>query len=160
MSVRALWAVAEGQHSCSFVQDLAARGLGPGGRGEVRSRIDDAPELFQEVVINSAQPQIRNHLTKRSTQDDIARRTGTSVVVRGRYMPPGVAPADSEDKPLCLKVTPGLSKSEVGCGDQAQKSHSGKCSGRRTSSLAMSVRCCGNECNLVFLTWHCTISQC
>ena len=91
---------------------MAARGLGRGGGA--RGRGDEALEPCREVTINAANPQIRNHLTKRSTQDDIARRTGTIVVVRGRYMPPGVAaPADGDDKPLCLRITPGLSKEEV-----------------------------------------------
>lgn len=47
-----------------------------------------------------------------TTQDEIARRTGTQVVVRGRYTPPGAPPAGDEP-PLFLKVTPGLVASEV-----------------------------------------------
>ena len=94
------------------LQDLAARGMLPAGRGlSFGHKQDDLPEICREVTINSAVPQIRNHLTKRSTQDDIARRTGTSVVVRGRFMPPGT-PA-GEEKPLFLRVTPGLSQAEV-----------------------------------------------
>ena len=95
-------------------QDLVARGVVAPGRGLGLQRSDDAPEICREVTINSAAPQIRNHLTKRSTQDDIARRTGTSVVVRGRFMPPGAQPDSAEDKALCLRVTPGVSQAEVG----------------------------------------------
>lgn len=93
------------------MQDLAARGM---GSFDFRQSFSAGPEVSREVTINAAAPQIRNHLTKRSTQDDIARRTGTSVVVRGRFMPPGSVQPGSEEQPLFLLVTPGLSKNEVG----------------------------------------------
>lgn len=93
-------------------QDLVARGAVSAGKlGYVKG--DEEGGVCREVTINAAAPAIRNHLTKRSTQDDMARRTGTMIVVRGRYMPPGV-PQTGDDKPLCLRVTPGLSKAEVG----------------------------------------------
>ncbi|KAK9808142.1 hypothetical protein WJX73_001316 [Symbiochloris irregularis] len=115
-------AIARAQQGAAAVmakinQDLAARGLSGRGGGP-RGKFDDVPEISREVTINAANPQIRNHLTKRSTQDDIARRTGTAVVVRGRFMPPGVSPTDAEDKPLCLRITPGLCKEEDEAGQQ------------------------------------------
>ena len=39
-------------------------------------------------------------------QDDIGRRTGTVLTVRGRYYPPGV-PRDERDPPLLLHIAPG-----------------------------------------------------
>ena len=78
----------------------------PGPRGA-----DDEP-IKREVTINDAPGPIRYNLTRRATQDDIARRTGTTVVVRGRYVPPGAPPTEGEP-PLFLKITPGLVSSEV-----------------------------------------------
>ena len=78
----------------------------PGPKG-----MDDEP-IKREVTINDAAGPIRYNLTRRATQDDIARRTGTTVVVRGRYVPPGAPPTEGEP-PLFLKITPGLVSSEV-----------------------------------------------
>ena len=95
------------------LQELAAQGkLRPGTPGSV----GEDKEIAQEVTINNAPAEIRHHLTKRSTQDDIARRTGTTIVVRGRYMPPGLPP-DEKEKPLLLRITPGRSATEVGSPD-------------------------------------------
>ncbi len=66
----------------------------------------------REVAINDAPGPIRYKLTLRTTQDDIARRTGTVVVVRGRFLPPGM-PNNGEEPPLHLKITPGVTASEV-----------------------------------------------
>lgn len=68
--------------------------------------------MYRHVVINDAPPDMRHHLTKRPTQDDIARRTGTQIVTRGRYMPPGTPQTDT-DRPLYLNITPGVCASEV-----------------------------------------------
>lgn len=61
---------------------------------------------MREVVINDAPSQTRYNLTKRPVQDDIARRTNTLIVTRGRYYPPGV-PQDEIEPPLRLKILPG-----------------------------------------------------
>lgn len=76
-----------------------------GGPGFGGVPSDEAAEIFREVTINDAAPQIRYSLTKRTTQEDIQRRTGTVIVNRGRYMAPG-APPDEKEKPLHLRITP------------------------------------------------------
>ena len=94
------------------VQDLVARGLVNPGQGLSLARgNDDGDTIYREVTINDAAPNLRHHLTKRSTQDDISKRTKASIVVRGRFMPPGSQ--EGEEKPLFLKCTPGLSRQEV-----------------------------------------------
>lgn len=45
-------------------------------------------------------------------QDDIGRRTGTVLTVRGRYYPPGVV-RDERDPPLLLHIQPGTSHLEA-----------------------------------------------
>ena len=47
-------------------------------------------------------------------QDDIGRRTGTVLTVRGRYYPPGV-PRDERDPPLLLHIAPGACHQEARC---------------------------------------------
>jgi len=47
-----------------------------------------------------------------AAQDDIGRRTGTVLTVRGRYYPPGV-PRDERDPPLLLHIAPGASHVEA-----------------------------------------------
>lgn len=85
------------------------KGLVAPGRPGVE---EEKREFYRDVTINDAQPPIRHHLTKRSTQDDIARRTGTVLTVKGRYYPPG-EPEDEIEKPLFLRVTPGLCLQDV-----------------------------------------------
>ena len=94
------------------VQDLVARGLVSPGQGLSLARgADDHEAIYRDVTINDAAPNLRHHLTKRSTQDDISKRTKAAIVVRGRYMPPGTQ--EGEEKPLYLKCTPGISRQEV-----------------------------------------------
>jgi hypothetical protein len=45
---------------------------------------EEKKDIFKEVVINDTKPAIRQHLTKRPVQDDIARRTHTVITTRGR----------------------------------------------------------------------------
>lgn len=40
---------------------------------------EDAATIIRDVYINDAPPDMRHHMTKRPTQDDVARRTGTQV---------------------------------------------------------------------------------
>ena len=86
--------------------------MGPGQGLSLTGAGAEFDGVSREVTINDAAPNLRHHLTKRSTQDDISKRTKAAIVVRGRYMPAGVT--DATEKPLFLKCTPGLSLTEVG----------------------------------------------
>lgn len=94
------------------VQELASQGKLPQGRGGFFKKPEEDIGISRQVTINNAPPEMRHHLTKRPTQDDIARRTGTQIVTRGRYMAPGMPQSDTE-QPLYLFITPGASASEV-----------------------------------------------
>ncbi|EIE23783.1 hypothetical protein COCSUDRAFT_63305 [Coccomyxa subellipsoidea C-169] len=96
--------------------ELAAQGKLPQGRGGPFRKAEEESGISRQVTINDAPPDMRHHLTKRPTQDDIGRRTGTQIVTRGRYMPPGMPPSDTE-QPLYLFITPGASSTE----DDAEK---------------------------------------
>ena len=72
----------------------------------------DEERIRIDVNINNAPGPIRYNLTRRATQDDIARRTGTQIVVRGQYQPPGV-PITTPEPSLFLKITPGAITGEV-----------------------------------------------
>ncbi len=96
------------------MQELAAQGKLPQGRGGFFKKPEEDIGIFRQVTINDAPPEMRHHLTKRPTQDDIARRTGTQIVTRGRYMAPGMPQSDTE-QPLYLFITPGASATEVSC---------------------------------------------
>eukprot|EP00884_Botryococcus_braunii_P014304 jgi/Botrbrau1/22875/Bobra.0065s0033.1 len=85
-------------------KDLVRKGIVVPGRGALE---EEKKEFCRDVTINDAPPAIRHHLTKRSTQDDIARRTGTVLTVKGRYYAPG-EPEDEAEKPLFLRVSPGM----------------------------------------------------
>lgn len=61
--------------------------------------------IAREIVINDAEPSIRYKLTKRQTQEEIQRCTGSVVITRGRYRPPN-GPSDGE-KPLYLHISAG-----------------------------------------------------
>lgn len=76
--------------------------------GLMGGAVDDLPEFGQDVTINDAPPQQRYLLTKRTTQEEIQRRTSTEIKNRGRYYAPG-APVDEKEKPLFLRVIPGSS---------------------------------------------------
>ena len=93
----------------SCLQDLRAKGSVP---MKVFGLKADEDRIRRDVVINDASGPIRYNLTRRVTQDDIARRTGTQIVVRGQYQPPGV-PSNTDELPLFLKVTPGAVSQEV-----------------------------------------------
>lgn len=92
------------------LQDLMARGLLAPSKakalGLTGGAVDDLPEFGQDVTINDAPPQQRYLLTKRTTQEEIQRRTGTEIKNRGRYYAPG-EPVDEQEKPLFLRVAPG-----------------------------------------------------
>jgi hypothetical protein len=62
------------------MQELAAQGKLPPGKAFSFSKPgEDGPLVFRDVFINDATPDVRHHMTKRPTQDDVARRTGTQV---------------------------------------------------------------------------------
>ena len=63
-------------------------------------------EFAREIVFNSSPPDIRFHLLKRPVQEDIQRRTGTIVMIKGRYSPPK-APYDAIEGALRLRIQPG-----------------------------------------------------
>lgn len=90
----------------SLLQDLVLQGKLPPGRYGAPRRDEEKEPIVREVVINDAPAQTRYNLTKRPVQDDIARRTNTLIVTRGRYYPPGV-PLDDAEPPLRLKILPG-----------------------------------------------------
>ena len=92
--------------SSMFPQDLKAKGALP---PHIMHLVEES--VSRQVVINDAPPAIRFNLTRRAVQDDIGRRTGTSVVVRGQYYSPGQV--HGEEKPLHLKITPGVVLSQV-----------------------------------------------
>ncbi|CAD7694672.1 unnamed protein product [Ostreobium quekettii] len=85
-------------------KESVAKGLIPAAR--LASQVEEKKEICREVVINDAPNQIRYHLTRRGTQEDIQRRTATVIVTRGTYCPPG-AKLDERDKPLHLRILPG-----------------------------------------------------
>ena len=93
------------------------KGVLPPGRvpavGHQQHQPEDDKPLVREVVINDAPPPVRYQLTKRTTQDDIQRRTNTIIVTRGRYYLPGV-PVDDKEPPLRLKISPGGAVINVG----------------------------------------------
>lgn len=91
------------------MQDLRAKGSAPMKSFGLKT---DEDRIRRDVVINNAPGPIRYNLTRRVTQDDIARRTGTQIVVRGQYQPAGV-PVTGDEPPLFLKVTPGAVSQEV-----------------------------------------------
>jgi len=91
---------------------LAGGAAGQNGRDD---RGGGKHEIFREVSINNAPPKTRFHLTKRSTMADIEHRWHVLVVVRGRYYPPGTPESEQKDeKPLCLRITPGGQLPQVG----------------------------------------------
>ncbi|KAI3987983.1 hypothetical protein MKX01_017911 [Papaver californicum] len=67
--------------------------------------------IAREIVINDAEPTVRYKLTKRQTQEEIQRCTGTVVITRGKYRPPN-ALNDSE-KPLYLHISAGAHLKET-----------------------------------------------
>lgn len=63
-----------------------------------------AQELGVDVSINDAAAAMRIHLTRKPTHAVIEARRGVTIVVRGRYYPPGAA--RGEEAPLHLHITP------------------------------------------------------
>lgn len=61
--------------------------------------------IAREIVINDAESAVRYKLTKRQTQEEIQKCTGSVVITRGKYRPPD-APLDG-DKPLYLHISAG-----------------------------------------------------
>ncbi|XP_057436101.1 protein RIK isoform X2 [Lotus japonicus] len=70
-----------------------------------QQKIQDELVIAREIIINDAESSIRYKLTKRQTQEEIQRCTGTIVITRGKYRPP-TAPPDGE-KPLYLHISAG-----------------------------------------------------
>ncbi|KAL8088850.1 hypothetical protein AgCh_038569 [Apium graveolens] len=68
-------------------------------------KINQEELIAREIVINDSESSIRNKLTKRQTQEEIQRCTGSVVITRGRYRPPN-GPSDDE-KPLYLHISAG-----------------------------------------------------
>ncbi len=68
-------------HSHVCLQELAAQGKLPPGKviSFAKPGEDQVATVFRDVYINDAPPEMRHHMTKRPTQDDVARRTGTQV---------------------------------------------------------------------------------
>ena len=71
-------------HGRACLQELAAQGKLPPGRvmSFAKPGEDQIATVFRDVYINDAPPEMRHHMTKRPTQDDVARRTGTQVRLR------------------------------------------------------------------------------
>ena len=67
--------------SRACLQELAAQGKLPPGKvmSFAKPGEDQVATVFRDVYINDAPPEMRHHMTKRPTQDDVARRTGTQV---------------------------------------------------------------------------------
>ncbi|XP_024626074.1 protein RIK isoform X2 [Medicago truncatula] len=69
------------------------------------NQIQDELVIAREIVINDAESSLRYKLTRRQTQEEIQRCTGTIVITRGKYRPPN-SPLDGE-KPLYLHISAG-----------------------------------------------------
>ncbi len=68
------------QTAHAVMQELAAQGkLPPGKVMSFAKPGEDTATICRDVYINDASPDMRHHMTKRPTQDDVARRTGTQV---------------------------------------------------------------------------------
>lgn len=70
-----------------------------------QQKIQDELVIAREIVINDAESSLRYKLTRRQTQEEIQRCTGTIVITRGKYRPPN-ALLDGE-KPLYLHISAG-----------------------------------------------------
>lgn len=64
--------------------------------------------------------QVRQQLTKRHVQEEIQRRTGAVLTVKGRYYRPGMPEVDNE-RPLYLRITPSIT-SASNTDEEKQKS--------------------------------------
>jgi hypothetical protein len=62
-------------------------------------------DVFQTFEINDLQPNIRNTMIRRNVLAEIERKTGTTILVKGRFYPPG-APR-TEDPSIHLRVSCG-----------------------------------------------------
>lgn len=58
-----------------------------------------------DVFINDAPIATRDQLTRRAALAYVEQQTGTSIVIKGRFYPPG-APRDSVNPPIHLHITP------------------------------------------------------
>lgn len=92
-------------------QESLAKGLVPAARMGLLAETE-RKEIFKDVTINDAPSQIRYYLTRRGTQEMVQRASNTVIVTKGRFCGAGSA-ADSLEKPLFLRVTPGHSAGEV-----------------------------------------------
>jgi len=102
-------------------QDMAARGLLKPKIARAEAPVAVVPQAeekpYQEVVINDAEPKLRQMLTRRTLADELLRKYGAVSILRGVYRPAGV-PRSDEDKPLHLHLSP--SKTVVLAGLEAQ----------------------------------------
>jgi hypothetical protein len=80
---------------------LAARG-GP-GRGSAQASQPPSDKHTAEVGINHCRADIRQHLTKTTTHEEIRRETGATVTTKGVYVPVGEIPGPDQ-KPLFLLI--------------------------------------------------------
>lgn len=98
-------------HDPGVRQESLAKGLVPAARMGLLAETE-RKEIFKDVTINDAPSQIRYYLTRRGTQEMVQRASNTVIVTKGRFCGPGSG-ADSLEKPLFLRVTPGHSAGEV-----------------------------------------------
>ena len=64
------------------MQDLMAKGRAPLRGAPFGGAAAEEEEISRDVTINDAPPQTRYALTKRTTQEEIQRRTATVIVNR------------------------------------------------------------------------------
>mmetsp|Transcript_26252 Transcript_26252/g.65960 ORF Transcript_26252/g.65960 Transcript_26252/m.65960 type:complete len:639 (+) Transcript_26252:244-2160(+) len=82
--------------------------------------LEPVKEIAREITINDAPPGVRQQLTKRHVQEEIQRRTGAVLTVKGRYYRPGMPEVDNE-RPLYLRITPSIT-SASNTDEEKQKS--------------------------------------
>lgn len=60
--------------------------------------------MCEEIVINDHPINMRDQLTRRAALVSVEQQTGTHIVVKGRFYPPGV-PRAPNNPPLLLHIT-------------------------------------------------------
>lgn len=60
--------------------------------------------MCEDIIINDHPINIRDQLTRRAALVPVEQQTGTSIIVKGRYYPPG-APRAPNSPPLLLHIT-------------------------------------------------------
>ncbi|GAX80623.1 hypothetical protein CEUSTIGMA_g8058.t1 [Chlamydomonas eustigma] len=74
----------------------------------VANKFQDPSRAMSGAVATSS----NRNIFEISREDDIMARTGTLIITKGRYYPPGVA-RDEKEKPIYLKITPGNSVTQT-----------------------------------------------